>query len=223
MRHLSAFVLDRYELDKLSADERAQVEAHLADCARCRAEREAAAQARRRFTEHVLPRTLERVTERRHRRWWRWTPMLLVPATALAALLLLLRPPMARLPLAEPDYAYKGGPSLTVYARHGDRVSVLHDGQTVQPGDELRFVVVAAGQRYLLVTSLDGAGQASVYYPFGAERSAAVGPERTELPGSVTRRWATSSCTRCSPPSRSRRRPCCKSSRATAPSPPSCT
>jgi hypothetical protein len=180
MKHLSAFVLDQLELGSLSAEARAEAEAHLADCAQCRGEREAAAALRRRFEEHVYPRTVARVTEARRRRWWHWTPILLAPALAAAALLLFMRPPR------EPELSYKGGPSLTVYARHRDRVFVVKDGQTLQPGDELRFVVVAPGARYVLIASIDGAGQASVYYPFAAPRSAAVAEGRTELPGSVT-------------------------------------
>jgi hypothetical protein len=178
VKHLSAFDLDLLEMGGLSAADRAQAEAHLQDCARCRAEREAAAQLRQRFSEHVLPRTLARVTQRRRWVGWKWMPVLLAPALAAAALLFYLRPQ------GEPEYAFKGGPALTVYARHGDRVWKLRDGQKLQPGDELRFVVAPAGHRYVLVASLDGAGQASIYYPFGGERSAAVA-SGAELPGSI--------------------------------------
>jgi Putative zinc-finger len=180
MKHLSAFVLDRYALGSLSAEERTEVEAHLESCAQCRAAEESAAALRRRFDEHVLPRTIARVTQLRRRRWWRWTPLVLAPALAVAALLLFVRPPR------EPEYGFKGGPMLTVYARHGDRVFVVRDGQTLQPGDELRFVVTSwAGRHYVLIASIDGAGQASIYHPFGGSRSAAIGEGRMELPGSV--------------------------------------
>jgi hypothetical protein len=178
MKHLSAFVLDQLELGSLSDGERAAVEAHLAGCAACRAEREAAAALRRRFDQHVLPRTIERVTRPRRRRWWRWAPLVLAPALAVAALLLYLRP-------SPPELAYKGGPALTVYARRGAQVFVVHEGETLRPGDELRFVVAAAGQGYVLIASLDGAAQASVYHPFAGSRSAAVAAGRVELPGSV--------------------------------------
>jgi hypothetical protein len=80
---------------------------------------------------------------------------------------------------------YKGGPALTVYAHRGNRVFVVHDGEHLQPDDELRFVVAAAGQGYVMVVSRDGAGQASVYYPLAGPRSLAVAAGRVELPGSV--------------------------------------
>jgi hypothetical protein len=181
MKHLSAFVLDQLELGSLSDGERAAAEAHLIGCAACRAEREAAAALRRRFDDEVLPRTIARVTRPR-RRWWRLAPLVLAPALAVAALLLYLRPSP---PTPPPELAYKGGPALTVYARRGEQVFVVHDGETLRPGDELRFVVTAAGQGYVLVVSLDGAGQASVYHPFAGSRSVAVGAGRVELPGSV--------------------------------------
>jgi hypothetical protein len=48
-------------------------------------------------------------------------------------------------------------------------------GETVAPGDALRFAVSAPAKAYVAVLSLDPKGHGSVYFPLGA-RAEAVGP-----------------------------------------------
>ena len=186
-QHLTSPTVDAFVSEKLAGADRSRAEAHLTDCARCRDDvaRSRAAQAD--FCEIVLPRTLARVRSRLsspahawHRRFrspWTW---LAGVATAAAALLLFVRTP------ARDDILTKGGASLRVVARRDGKLFPVADGTRLRAGDELRFVV-SAGARWLLVASIDGDGQASVYYPFDGVSSASIDAagKRLELPGSI--------------------------------------
>jgi hypothetical protein len=118
---------------------------------------------------------------RRERPSWRW----LAPAMALAAGLLLMVVLRPGRPPQSPDLGIKGGPVLQVVARHGARVAPLRNGDLLAPGDELRFVALPAGQRFLLIMSIDGAGTVTVYQPFGGSQSSPIAGDRVELPGSI--------------------------------------
>jgi hypothetical protein len=66
-----------------------------------------------------------------------------------------------------------GAPTFEVYVRQGEQGTRANDGACLRPGDALRFVVRPGRSRHLLVVGIDGAGQATVYHPYGA---AASGP-----------------------------------------------
>ena len=189
--HPSQLTFDLGALGALAADDAARLDAHLRACERCRAvvARERAEHLR--FVRDVLPRgprppdartgppdQMGELGRRRRRRWLVATPLL----AAAAALLVYLD---ARRPDAA-DLVAKGGPALVAYARHAGEVHVVRDGETLHPGDQLRFAVVP-DHRFLLIASIDGAGQVSVYFPFNGSESGAISTHvRTELPGAVT-------------------------------------
>lgn len=88
-----------------------------------------------------------------------------------------------------PDDAYvgvKGDEAVRAYLRRAGEISPLVDGDDVQPGDAIRFLVDARRGHHVLVVSVDGAQQVSVYFPFGGDGSQelAQGAEQ-ELPGAV--------------------------------------
>lgn len=88
-----------------------------------------------------------------------------------------------------PDDAYvglKGDDAVRAYLRRAGEISPLVDGDDVQPGDAIRFLVDARRGHHVLVVSVDGAQQVSVYFPFGGDGSQelAQGAEQ-ELPGAV--------------------------------------
>jgi hypothetical protein len=86
------------------------------------------------------------------------------------------------------DVTVKGGrPACEVFARRAGRIFAVKDGSALTPGDEIRFVVRPAGYRHVLVASVDAAAVATVYAPYGAERSLRLpsATDRAELPGSV--------------------------------------
>ena len=184
--HLSSPSLDALLADELGAAQRAEAEAHLVSCARCRADADEARAAQRDFAEVVCPRTLARVRGRLvappSRR--RWLGALAAAATVAALLLVVgLRPRGA----GEPDLMTKGGPSLRLVTRRDGRIFPVQDGSHLRAGDELRFVIAAAPQPYLLLASIDGDGHASIYFPFEGESSAGIDARagRVELPGSI--------------------------------------
>ena len=55
-------------------------------------------------------------------------------------------------------------------------------GETVAPGDTVRFTYSTAERRYLAILSVDGAGAASIYFPDGAEAVAVEPGEDAPLP-----------------------------------------
>lgn len=173
--HLSAIQIDKLALGALTHEDEAAARVHLASCARCRRDHDAAASLRAHFTVRVFARTVPR----RHLvRWWFAVPAL----TVAAAIAVMLRPH----PPEVPALAIKGEAAWQVFANRDDQTFPVHDGTLLAAGDRVRFVVTPEGARFLLVVSVDGAGQVSTYYPYGGERSGALeSAARVELPGSI--------------------------------------
>src|SRR5664279_518229 len=175
--HVSALTLDALALGALDADAEARTAVHLASCADCRAEQTVAAALREHFAVHVLPRT--RPVSRRS---WRWA---LVAAPALAAAILLLVVTRDRGGHDDDELGIKGDATWQVFANRNGETFAVHDGTNLMAGDRIRFVVTPNGAPYLLVASVDGAGVASIYYPYGGTQSGPTHGARNELPGSI--------------------------------------
>jgi Putative zinc-finger len=173
--HVSSFTLDLLHLDALPETDRQRVEQHLVVCPECRLAAESARASREAFARHVLPKGVPRPQRRRS-----WVPWLaLSSALAAAALLLVVRS-------RPPDISIKGAPTLAAFARRAGQVTAVHDEDQLRAGDELRFVVVSERLPYLLVCSVDGAGKASIYFPFDGGESGRIDVRsRVELPGSI--------------------------------------
>ena len=154
----SGLHFDRFLLGELPDEGAAEVRAHLAGCARCTA-----------CLESLRPReqlpTL-RVVPLRPRRW----PRLLAAGATVAAaasLLIVLRAPL-------PADRLKGsGFALAMYVQHGGAVRRAAPGESVAPGDAVRFSVTAPSAGYLAVLSLDPEKRASIYFPVG-DRAAPI-------------------------------------------------
>jgi hypothetical protein len=177
--HVSALQLDALALDALDGDTVARVRAHLESCAECRSRQEAAAELRAQFSRSILPRTLP---ARRPRRWL-W---LAVPALAALGVILALWPSQSPVP----ELAIKGDASWEVFANRDGRVFAVHDGNRLAAGDQIRFAIMPAGARYLLVASVDGGGAVTIYYPYNGARSVSITSSegeagRIEPPGSI--------------------------------------
>jgi hypothetical protein len=119
------------------------------------------------------------------RRFARWTWLAsggALAAAAAVALVVVLRPPGP-----DDDRRFKGDDvALVVYAANGAGSRRLATGDTVQPGDEIRFDVLVAARGYVAVVGIDGTGASTVYYPYGGSEPAAIEP-RTDglLPGAI--------------------------------------
>jgi len=172
--HVSAFALDALALGALDPEARAHALAHLDGCARCRADRDAADELRARFVAQVMPRTRPAT---RRRRW----ALLALPALAAAVALLVVWRDRGE----PPELAIKGGATWQVFAHRADATFAVHDGTRLAAGDRIRFVISPAGARYVLVASIDGAGHATIYYPYAGPSSEPIAGPRAELPGSI--------------------------------------
>ncbi|HUS63414.1 MAG TPA: hypothetical protein VMZ28_02685 [Kofleriaceae bacterium] len=65
----------------------------------------------------------------------------------------------------------KGRAHLSLFVSHGGEVRPAGPGDVVAPGDQLQLTYSAAQATYLAVLSVDGARQASVYFPDDATRA----------------------------------------------------
>jgi hypothetical protein len=164
--HVTDLVLDEWLTDELSPEDRARVDAHFTSCERCRDKRTAYEAEHAAFlaqaptlTKPIAP-TAARV---------RWLPKRVMAGAgvlaAAAAVLLALR----TAPGSEPPGTtrLKGGPSVSFFIKHGERVTRGVSGATVEPGDALRFTYSSEKAVHLALLGWDGRA-ASVYFPRGA-------------------------------------------------------
>jgi hypothetical protein len=195
-RHLKALDLDRLLLDETEAGERARIEAHADACPGCGARRAEHVERAARFRNVVFPRTAPALGARRPAAPPRrlWLLGLAVPVMGLVVVAGVGRlSHRGRPPAPGPEIGVKGGPILHVFARRADQtpggvgpVVRVADGARLAAGDALRFVLDPTGLPYVLIASVDGAGQVNIYYPFHGEASAAVdGRTSVSVPGSI--------------------------------------
>jgi hypothetical protein len=177
MSHLSSIQIDGLASGLVSD---AAARSHVDSCDRCRADLAAAESAMAHFKSAILPRTVD--TLRPAPAWRRWLPALVVPVLAAAALVLWLG---RKAEPSQPDIGIKGDVTFQVFAKRGTEVLQLRDGTKLRAGDAIRFVAGAQSAQYLLIGSVDGSGKATLYYPYGGPRSAAIGKMPAELPGSI--------------------------------------
>jgi len=195
-RHVSPMDFDLVDLGQASPEDVARIEAHGARCPDCAARRAEHARRVLHFRTVVFSRTAEKLAARpRLALRWRWSLGLALPLAA--GLLLLARGhqvglhPSGHLPTSE-TIGIKGTPTLQVFARRralgtaAAEVTKVKDGDRLAAGDALRFVLSPTGLPYVLIASVDGAAQTSVYYPFQGEASAEVdSKDPVPVPGSI--------------------------------------
>ncbi len=199
-RHLSAFAVDALASGgsgalptALPTAEHEAAERHLEGCARCSADVAAVRALHAKFTADVLPRTLPSVRAQvasiRRLATVRWIGIGAASVAAAAAIALAFHfqapPPTPKLP-EEPYLAIKGSAGLKIVAQHAGTQLEVVDGVKLAKGDAIRFVVDPNGLPYLLVASVDGDGQVTVYFPAGGKESGRVEDgHKVELPGSI--------------------------------------
>ncbi|NOU32882.1 MAG: DUF4384 domain-containing protein [Polyangiaceae bacterium] len=191
--HLSAFVVDALVSGALTSVEREAAERHLEGCTRCSDDVAAVRALHEKFTADVLPRTLPnvraRVASSRRPAMVRWIGVGVAGLAAAAAIALVLHfkaPPAKPDVPEEPYLAIKGSAGMKIVAQHAGTQLEVVDGVKLAKGDAIRFVVDPNGLPYLLVASVDGDGQVTVYFPAGGKESGRVEDGRkVELPGSI--------------------------------------
>lgn len=174
--HLSALAIGRLMLAGATAAQWERADQHAASCEPCRQELAAARDARARYQAQTRARIATRLgSQAAHRlgagRRMSWRIGVAIGLAVAASLLLLFLHGGRR---RENVVAIKGEPSVQVFARRGDTVFSVHEGSDLAPGDAIRFVVSAAGASQVLIASADGAGNVTVYYPYGGGASAAL-------------------------------------------------
>ena len=106
----------------------------------------------------------------RGKRWFMWIAPFGALAAAAAVVLVLIRRPAN-----DDDVITKGGIALVLHRPSG----TLHDGDTVTPGERIRFEVSGTQAGYVAITGVDGSGKHSIYVPVRS-----IGRDRL-LPGAI--------------------------------------
>jgi hypothetical protein len=119
----------------------------------------------------------------------RWAASAGIVAAAAAVVLLV----VARRPGADggdDDLRSKGDSiALIMYAAGAEGTAGgrrLATGDTVRPGDRVRFEVRVPDRGYVAIVGIDSPGNATIYYPFGGRAPAAIDPRSGGvLPGAI--------------------------------------
>ncbi|AUX22295.1 hypothetical protein SOCEGT47_027960 [Sorangium cellulosum] len=172
---LSELRLDELTAGQLDAAAAQEASAHVAGCSRCSARLSEIEAARASFAASAPPLRLDRgapagraVTERRPPRRW-LAPAAAGALAAAAAALFFFRfhaAPGGREAEISGERV-KGAERIGFYVKRGGSVLPGGAGERLQPGDAIQFTYSSAEARYLVILSVDGASQASVYYPSG--------------------------------------------------------
>lgn len=132
----------------------------------------------------AIERRVVRAARRRRRfvGWWWAAGGALAAAVALAIVV----PSLRGVP-DEDDLHSKGGAiGLLVHVADHTGSHRVASGDTVQPGDRLRFELSVVRPGYAAVIGIDGGGALAVYYPVGGQAPAPIDPRGGGvLPGAI--------------------------------------
>jgi hypothetical protein len=160
-------------LDRILADEPSPPSAreHLAVCEGCRARLDELTRDRDAFLSMPMPSALRR---RPRRRPWAVVTASCGAIALAAATFLFVRVP----PKEGGEWTrLKGSTRIGFYVKRShNNITLGASGESVNPGDSLRFVYTSSELLYLAILSLDGARHASVYYPSGEPKAERVDP-----------------------------------------------
>jgi hypothetical protein len=118
----------------------------------------------------------QRMPDAPKKSWLRWFVPAMGFALAAAVAAIVIRPKSD-----DDDIRLKGGDVTLVVHRATSGVSErLDDGDTVAPGDRIRFEVDAPRKGFVALVGVDGSGKSTVYY-----KDVAYSPENRLLPDAV--------------------------------------
>jgi anti-sigma factor RsiW len=208
----SDLVLDRWHAGELSHDEVRSLTAHIATCTRCSERRDTLAKSREAFDASIpdwlrvgrheieresarpiarddVPATKSASSRARggiagaRSRAARWLPRA-AAALALAAGIALFVKTKRPAEIASNE-RLKGAGRLTYHVKHDGVVREGGEGEHVAPGDALQFSYSTTRSGYLAIVSVDGARNASVYWPSGNHAAPTVLGRDVSLPASI--------------------------------------
>ena len=186
----SDYALDAFELAGRPAGH--PLRDHLAACVRCQDRLQERGRVQEAFRREVFPATVEAVVRagtaaRPTRGFWRGFAWPLAVGAAAALLLVVGVWIGSRHDTLSPDagIGIKGPPAVQVFCKRGERVLPLRNGDPVQAGDRLRFVVGLSEPGYLRILSVDDRGAVTSFYPLEGADPVELPAGRQELPGST--------------------------------------
>ncbi|MDB4974500.1 MAG: hypothetical protein JWN48_2841 [Myxococcaceae bacterium] len=184
---ISDLRFDQLLAEELNAGERHLLHAHVASCARCRAQLEALRGERAQFQASELATPAWLAPAPRPKRRTRGRELAVAAACMVG--LAFLRSPAERPRSSPSDSAdserAKGGDHVSFYVKRGERVQRGSVDEPLHPGDQLRFTYTTDRPRYVALISIDAAHHTCVYYPPGA-RALQVDPGReVPLPSAI--------------------------------------
>lgn len=181
-RRISEPMLEGYLVGALDARARAEVEAVLAESEADRARLEELRAESAAFLIQHPPGPLVARFEASQRRGWRGRMVLLLtPLLAVAAAVTL----VVLVPTEDP-YTTKGGVALALHRKHGEGSARVTPGETLSPGDSVRFEVRTEGTSgYVAVVGRDAAGVVTVYYPYGGPAAVPHDAREPLLPDAI--------------------------------------
>lgn len=179
---LSDLALDRLLAGELSGEEHVLAETHLAGCTPC-GERLATL----RLQARSFPSEIWIAGEAaRARRGLRAGNRGRVATAAAAATLAAAAIAMFAVTPAIESTRTKGSDPLELIARHADgRIETILPGQTLSPGDAVRFRLHAAKAGWLVIVGIDSAGQVTSYVPADGDRPLAIQAGEVVPDGSI--------------------------------------
>lgn len=177
-RPIPEALLEKYVAGALTGDALARVERAVAESSSERARVDALRADSAAFLISHPPGPLASRLEQPKRRWLFWLPLVAV-ATAALGVFIFREPP-------EDDATVKGSLVFSAFRqRENAAAEELASGAIVKPRDRIRFSVRTPADGFVAVLSRDGAGHASVYYPFSASQAAPHGAQDTLLPDAI--------------------------------------
>jgi len=180
----SDFQLDRYTLDELDEKKCEAIELHLAGCEACGVRFASMARSAEHLNQtyptfsaldRALPGKRTRATRLRTR-FWPIAPLL----GAVAGLSLWWTVgPGPEVAAPQGGLRSKGTVNLSYHIKRGNRVFEGGRDESLMPGEAVQFGARIARAGYFAVLSLDGRGEATVYYPLGTHAASLPAGDHT--------------------------------------------
>lgn len=185
----SSLVLDQFRLGALRGRARRDIAGHVESCTSCRSRLDAMVHERARFVANPDPAWLRALVQSDQGTRTRWVPQG-VGVLAAASVAVVLSLAWWRAPtvpeLAPPaEFRTKGAEEFGAFIKHGSEVRPAEQGDTVAPGDALRFYYRRGDPGYFAILNIDGSQTVSAFYPLTSMAAVVEPGERRLLPAST--------------------------------------
>ncbi|MBW2734792.1 MAG: DUF4384 domain-containing protein [Deltaproteobacteria bacterium] len=195
----SELLLDRYRLSDLPEAQHHECSAHIDQCPRCAERLVILKKESIDFAEgfnipNLVVDALQRA-EKTSRPWWasalrpQWLGAIAAASVGVMAMVLLWPQLTEGPPGLSPEpgaYRIKGGFSIAVRVKRGERQWQAKADTWFEPGDNIRFIVTIPSAGYLYVVGIDASRTVTLYEPYGGERARRLQPgDAQAVPGAI--------------------------------------